>query len=50
MMMMLFLLNMIIMMMLSRKAKILAQMTAMQKTFAAGHKNLLEGMKVVIII
>jgi hypothetical protein len=29
-----------------RKAKILAQMSVMQKNFAAGHKNLLEGMKV----
>jgi hypothetical protein len=33
---------------MSRKAKILAQMSAMQKSFAAGHKNLLEGMKVTV--
>ncbi len=33
----------------SRKAKIMAQMCAMQKNFAAGHKTLLEGMKVCVM-
>ncbi len=33
----------------SRKAKIMAQMSAMQKNFAAGHKTLLEGMKVCVM-
>ncbi len=33
----------------NRKAKIMAQMCAMQKNFAAGHKTLLEGMKVCVM-
>ncbi len=34
---------------MNRKAKIMAQMSAMQKNFAAGHKTLLEGMKVCVM-